>query len=98
MYVAIRRYDGIESGSVAEFVRRVTAEAGPSATAVELELDRWAAEGGFVPPAQRDVLVRGLLPRGSWEWCGRFHQPLRRSCRGRGIHAQGSGVGLPEPR
>jgi hypothetical protein len=49
MYVAIRRYDGIEPGAVAEFLRRVTAEAGPSATAVDQELDRWAAEGGFVP-------------------------------------------------
>jgi hypothetical protein len=49
MYVAIRRYDGIEPGAVAEFVRRVTAEAGPSATAVDQEFDRWAAEGGFVP-------------------------------------------------
>jgi hypothetical protein len=49
MYVAIRRYDGIEPSAVAEFVRRVTADSGASAPAVEQELDRWAAEGGFVP-------------------------------------------------
>jgi hypothetical protein len=49
MYVAIRRYEGIEPGAVAEFVRRVIAKAGASATAAEQELDRWAAEGGFVP-------------------------------------------------
>jgi hypothetical protein len=49
MYAAIRRYDGIEPGAVAELVRRVTSEAGSRATAVEEELDRWAAEGGFVP-------------------------------------------------
>src|SRR5229473_1328894 len=49
MYVAIRRYDGIKPSAVAEFVRRVTAEAVASAPAVEQELDRWAAEGGFVP-------------------------------------------------
>jgi hypothetical protein len=50
MYAAIRRYDGIEPGAVREFVRRVTADAGASATVVEADLDRWAAEGGFVPP------------------------------------------------
>ena len=49
MYVAIRRYDGIEPSAVAEFVRRVTADSGASTPAVEQELDRWAAEGGFVP-------------------------------------------------
>src|SRR5216683_1250029 len=49
MYVAIRRYDGIKPSAVAEFVRRVTAEAVASTPAVEQELDRWAAEGGFVP-------------------------------------------------
>jgi hypothetical protein len=49
MYAAIRRYDGIERGAVAELVRRVTAEAGARATVVEEELDRWAAEGGFFP-------------------------------------------------
>ncbi len=49
MYVAIRRYDGIEPSAVAEFVRRVTAEAGGSAPDDEEEIDRWASEGGFVP-------------------------------------------------
>ena len=49
MYVAIRRYDGIDPGAVAELVRRVTTEAGASAEAVEGDLDRWATEGGFVP-------------------------------------------------
>ena len=49
MYVAIRRYDGIEPSAVAEFVHRVTADSGASTPAVEQELDRWAAEGGFVP-------------------------------------------------
>jgi hypothetical protein len=49
MYAAIRRYDGIEPGAVGEFVRRVTADAGAGTTVVEEELDRWAAEGGFVP-------------------------------------------------
>jgi hypothetical protein len=49
MYVAIRRYDGIEPSAVAEFVRRVTADSGASTPAVEQELDRWAAEGGLVP-------------------------------------------------
>ncbi len=49
MYAVIRRYDGIEPGAVAELVRRVTAEPGARATVDEEELDRWAAEGGFVP-------------------------------------------------
>ncbi len=49
MYVAIRRYDGIEPSAVAEVVRRVTAEASARAPAAEQELERWADEGGFVP-------------------------------------------------
>ena len=49
MYVAIRRYDGIEPSAVAELVRRVTADSGATSRWVEQELDRWAAEGGFVP-------------------------------------------------
>ena len=49
MYIAIRRYDGIEPSAVAEVVRRVTNEASASAPTVEQELDRWADEGGFIP-------------------------------------------------
>jgi hypothetical protein len=49
MYVAVRRYDRIEPSAVAEFVRRVTAEARASDTAVDEELDQWADEGALVP-------------------------------------------------
>ncbi len=51
MYVAIRRYDGIEPGAVAEFVRRVTADSGAATPAVEQELDRWA--GRAPAPVER---------------------------------------------
>jgi hypothetical protein len=49
MFVAIRKYNGIEPSVIPDLVRRVTSEAGASATSGDEELDRWAGEGGFVP-------------------------------------------------
>jgi len=71
MYAAIRRYDGIEHGAVAELVRRVTAEAGARATVVEEELDRWAAEGGFVPLISGTPVFAAsyLVDAGNGRWC-----------------------------